>query len=810
MQSLPTETDIVIIGGGIIGCSVAYHLALLGRTDVVLLERKSLTCGTTWHSGAVIGQLRPTYNMTRLAQYTGELLTTLEEETGQATGYKQNGALVVTAHEQRFHELKRSASMGRCFGLNVETLSPADAGEIWPLLNTEDLVGAVFLPDEGQTNPTDTTLALAKGARQRGVQIFENTPVTDIESSKGRVTGVRTSDTLIRAKTVVNCTGLWARELGLGAGVDIPLQAVEHMYVVTEPMPALTPELPSLRDHNQCIYYRVDAQQMLVGICEPKAKVWGLNGIPSDFAFEELPPDWDHIEPYLQNAMQRVPEFAKAGIKLLLSGPESITPDTRYLLGETPNLKSHFVAAGFSGVGVGSSGGAGKMLAEWIVDGRPSLDMWAVDVRRMMPFQTNRHYLAERVRESNGLLYAMHWPFRQHESARNIRRSPIHDRLMKSGACCGEVAGWERPNWYAPQGMESRYHYSFNRQNWFDVSAGEHKSVRTGVGFLDSSSDTKLRITGPDSTAFMNRVCANDIATDGKVVATPWLNQRGGTEALVSVTRLGLQDFLVLGNAASATRDKAWLARHICNDEQVVINDVTSNFALFTLAGPVATALIGDLAGPQTGRLRVGESRVFDIGYAEVRISRTLRVGEPCYHVMTATEMANGVYESVIDTGRQHGLVHVGQHAWHSLCMEKSVRAWGEVIGGDESPMDADLEGLVSTTRANFVGAEAALKTRGVSRERQLVSLLLEESEPQLYMNEPILSEQRIVGYVRTAMYGHTVGGAIGMGYIERNGASGAEIESARYEIEIAGERHPARATLRCFYDPENLRERDS
>jgi 4-methylaminobutanoate oxidase (formaldehyde-forming) len=593
---IPQSTQVVIIGGGIVGCSLAYHLTLRGWKDVVLLERKQLTSGTTWHAAGLVGQLRATHNLTRLAQYTTELYASLEKETGQATGFRQIGSLALATSEGRFEELKRGASMARCFGLEANILTPEQAKEFWPLMSTDGVLGAVHLPKDGQTNPIDTTQALAKGARSRGAQIFENVKVTEILVRNGRATGVRTSDGDIEAEFVVNCAGMWGHQLGAAVGATIPLHAAEHFYVVTEPIPGLPRHLPVLRDADACTYIKEDAGKLLVGWFEPKSKPWGMDGIPESFAFDSLPEDLDHIEPLLEAAMKRVPALSEAGIQLFFNGPESFTPDNRYLLGETPEVRRLFVAAGFNSIGIQSAGGAGKVLADWIIDGHPPMDLSDVDIRRMMPFQNNRRYLKDRTVEVLGLLYAMHWPFRQPESARGVRKSALHDRLAARGACFGEMAGWERANWFAPPGVTPAYEYSYGRQNWFDYSAEEHRAVREGVGLFDQSSFGKFVLEGPDAEAVLNRICANDISVPvGRVVYTQWLNERGGIEADLTVTRESETRFLIVTAAATSTRDFSWLQRNTPDDARAVAFDATSGCAVLALMGPHARWLLSQL-----------------------------------------------------------------------------------------------------------------------------------------------------------------------------------------------------------------------
>ena len=624
-MDLPNRASVVIVGGGIVGCSLAYHLTLRGCTDVVLLERKQLTCGTTWHAAGLVGQLRATYNLTRLAQYTTNLYASLEQETGQATGFRQTGSIAVATNLARFEELKRGASMAKCFGLEVQTLAPAEIASLWPGVRIDDLVGGVYLPKDGRTNPIDTTQALAKGAKSRGARIFENCAAQEIIIENGTAVGVRTEFGEIRADMVVNCAGMWAHELGAKAGTTVPLHAAEHFYIVTEHMEGLHSNMPVLRDPDGCAYFKEDAGKLLVGWFEPVAKPWGMKGIPQSFCFDSLPDDLEHIEPLLTAAMHRTPALEKTGINLFFNGPESFTPDDRYLLGETPEVRNLFVAAGFNSIGIQSAGGAGKVLADWMLDGHPPMDLWDVDIRRAMPFQRNRSYLRDRTVETLGLLYAMHWPFRQPETARGVRRSILHDRLAAHGACFGEVAGWERPNWYAPPGVKPEYEYSYGRQNWFDYSAAEHNAVRNAVGLFDQSSFAKFVVQGPDAEKVLNHICANNMAVPvGKVVYTQWLNERGGIEADLTVTREAPDRFLVVTAAATQTRDFAWLQRQIPADARAMATDLGASMAVLGLMGPRSRELLQRVSDADFSNeaFPFGTSQVIDLGYARVRASR--------------------------------------------------------------------------------------------------------------------------------------------------------------------------------------------
>ena len=802
MAELPKRAGVIVIGGGVVGASIAYHLTLRGAKDVVLLERKQLTAGTTWHAAGLVGQLRATQNLTRLAQYSAKLYAGLEAETEQATGFKQVGSISLATTPARLEELLRGASMARSFGLDVSEISAAQARDLWPLLQADDIVGGVHLPGDGQINPVDVTLALAKGARMRGARVIENVEVTEIVTDRGRAIGVRTPDGEIQADRIVLAAGLWSHALAAKAGVNVPLHAAEHFYIVTEPIPGLSRQLPVMRDPDHCAYFKEDAGKLLIGWFEPVAKPWTP---PADApAFQTLPPDFDHIEPLLDAAIRRVPALGQAGIQLFFNGPESFTPDDRYLLGETPEVENLYVAAGFNSIGVQSAGGAGKVLADWIVDGHPPMDLWDVDIRRIASFQRNRRYLAERTKEGLGLLYAMHWPFRQVESARGVRRSTLHDRLKAAGACFGETAGWERPNWYAPPGMTPEYEYSYDRQNWFEASASEHKAVREAVGLFDQSSFGKFIVEGPDAEAALDRISANDMAVPvGKVVYTQWLNPRGGIEADLTLTRESESRFLVVTAAATQTRDLAWLKRHL-GDARAVAVDVTSGFATLGLMGPKSREVLAQLtdADLSNAAFPFGTSQEIDLGFARARASRITYVGELGWEIYVPTEFAQHVYDALVEAGAPHGLRLAGYHAMNSLRIEKAYRHWGHDITEEDLPDEAGLSFAVKLNKSReFIGREALLRRKGPPR-RRLVQFVLEDDKPLIYHNEPVFRDGRQVGRIASGMFGHTIGRAIGLGYVET-----AEPEGL-YEVEIAGRRWPARGHLKPVYDPMSLRVR--
>jgi len=811
MTDLPKNARVIIVGGGVVGCSMAYHLTRRGWNDVLLLERNQLTSGTTWHAAGLVGQLRATQNLTRLAQYTSGLYQQLEAETGQATGYRQSGSLAIATTEARFEELRRGASMASCFGLEVRVLGPAEAAAMWPLMDARDLVGAVHLPGDGYVNPIDTTQALARGARQKGARIEEGVSVTAILQRNGRACGVMTDQGPIAADVVVNCAGMWARELAAEAGVTVPLHAAEHFYVVTEAIPDLPPNLPVLRDPDNFTYVKPEPGKLLVGWFEEVAKPWGMGGVPKDFAFGHLPDDMEHVEPLLERAMQRIPLLGQTGIRLLFNGPESFTPDDRYLLGEAPELPGLFVAAGFNSIGIQSAGGAGRVLADWIVDGHPPMDLWDVDLRRVMPFQRNARYLRDRTVESLGLLYAMHWPFRQPETARGVRRSPLHDALKAKGAVFGEVAGWERANWFAPPGMKPEYEYSYGRQNWFAPSAEEHRAVREAVGLFDQTSFAHFIVEGAGAEAALNRICANDVAVaPGRVIYTQWLNERGGIEADLTVTRESATRYRIVTAAATQVRDFAWLKRHL--PEGVSAWDASSAYATLSVMGPKSREVLCSLtdADLTNGAFPFATAREIDLAYARVWATRITYVGELGWELHMPAEFVAGVFEALLEAGMPHGLRLAGYHALNSLRIEKAYRHWGHDITDEDTPLQAGLGFAVAWDKpGGFIGREALLTQRGKPLTRRLVTFLLEDPQPLLLHNEPIWRDGVRVGHVTSAMYAHTLGRSAGLGYVSHpDGVSEEFIREGVFAIEIAGRRHAAHATLRPPYDPNGLRVR--
>jgi glycine cleavage system T protein len=811
VAELPKKAKVVIIGGGVIGCSIAYHLTKIGWDDVVLLERKQLTSGTTWHAAGLVGQLRPSINMTKLAKYTGELYRGLEAETGQATGYRQCGSISMATNMERFEELKRSASMAKVFDLPVHVVTPEEIKALANIVNVDDVVGGIHIPSDGYANAVDITQALAKGARTGGARIFENTKVTKIRHNGERVTGVDTDEGSIDADYVVICGGMWTRDLAASIGVAAPLHACEHYYVLFEGVEGIDNTLPVLRDYDYCGYYKYDAGKLLVGAFEPNARPWGMDGISEDFCFDEIAGSFEHFEPLLMDAMRRVPALEKAGIQKFFCGPESFTPDVRYHLGESAELRGCFIAAGLNSIGLQSAGGVGKVMAEWIRDGIPPADLWTVDIRRNMPFQINRKYLRERVTESLGLLYATHYPFKQYETARGVRKSALHDRLAAAGACFGEAFGWERANWYGEPGSTPEYEYSYGRQNWFEANAAECKAVREAVGLFDQSSFAKFRLEGRDAMAVLNRVCANDVdVAPGKLIYTQWLNDKGGIEADLTVTRLSETAFLIVTGAETETKDFNWLKRHTPDDAHAVLTNVSSGMGVISIMGPNARALLQSICPNDLSHeaFPFATSQEIELGYAIVRASRITYVGELGWELYIPTEFMTGVYDEIVAAGAAFGLKHCGYHALNALRMEKAYRHWGHDITDEDTPLEAGLGFAVKMDKpGGFIGREALLKQKEEGLKQRLVQFLLKDPMPMLYHNEPIWQGDRIAGYIRSGMYAHTLGSACGLGYVTAaDGGVVGPIGPDDYEIEIAGVRYPVTASLKPMYDPSNAR----
>ncbi|MGB0506579.1 MAG: GcvT family protein [Pikeienuella sp.] len=811
-MSLPTHARVVIIGGGVVGCSVAYHLTKLGWKDVVLLERKQLTSGTTWHAAGLIAQLRATANMTKLAKYSQELYGNLEAETGVATGFKRVGSITVALTEERKEEIFRQASMARAFGVDVEEISPAEVLAKYPHLNIDGVTAGVYLDKDGQGDPANIALALAKGARQRGAVVKERVKATGVKREGRRITGVDWaaedgSAGHIACEHVVNCGGMWGHEVGKMLNVNVPLHACEHFYIVSEPIEGLT-QLPVLRVPDECAYYKEDAGKMMLGAFEPNSKPWAMNGIPDDFEFDQLPEDFDHFEPILEWAVERLPMLGEAGIHTFFNGPESFTPDDAYHLGLAPEMDNVWVAAGFNSIGIQSAGGAGMALSQWMDAGEKPFDLGDVDVSRMQPFQGNKTYLFERSKETLGLLYADHFPYRQKATARGVRRTPFHNHLLEHGGVMGEIAGWERANWFANEGQEREYQYSWKRQNWFENSAAEHRAVRENVGMYDMSSFGKLRVEGPDAEAYLNYIGGGDYSCSvGKIVYTQFLNNRGGIEADVTVTRLSETAYLVVTPAATRLADETWMRRHL-GDFRVVITDVTAGEGVLAVMGPNARTLLNKVSSNDFSNAvnPFGTAQEIEIGMGLARVHRVTYVGELGWEIYVSADQAGHVFETLHEAGQDMGLKLCGMHMMDSCRIEKGFRHFGHDITCEDHVVEAGLGFAVKTAKPDFIGRDAVLKKKEEGVSNRMVQFLLNDPEPMLYHNEPVIRDGAIVGYLSSGNYGHTLGGAVGLGYVPCKGESVADVLASSYEIEVAGSRVAATASLKPIYDPKSER----
>ena len=810
MPDLPTHARAVIIGGGVIGCSVAYHLTKLGWTDVVLLERKQLTSGTTWHAAGLIAQLRATANMTKLAKYSQELYGSLEEETGVATGFKRVGSITAALTPDRMEELSRSAAMARAFGVEIEEIGPNEIKSRYEQLNIDGVVGGVYLPKDGQGDPANIALALAKGARNRGAKIAERTRATGVTREGRSITGVdwQGEDGTaghIACDHVVNCGGMWGREVGQMLGTNVPLQACEHFYIVSEPIAGLT-QLPVLRVPDECAYYKEDAGKMMLGAFEPVSKPWGP--IPDSFEFDQLPEDFDHFEPILEMAVNRLPMLGEAGIHTFFNGPESFTPDDAYHLGLCPEMDNVWVAAGFNSVGIQSAGGAGSALSHWMDTGEKPFDLGDVDIVRMQPFQGNKTYLMQRSTETLGLLYADHYPFRQKATARGLRRTPFHHHLAQHGAVFGELAGWERANWFARDGQPPEYRYSWDRQSFFDNIRAEHMAVRENVGMYDMSSFGKIRVEGPDAEALLNHVGGGDYACPvGKIVYTQFLNASGGIEADVTVTRLSETAYLVVTPAATRLADQTWMERHR-GEFRVTITDVTAGEGVLAVMGPNARKLLKSVspADFSNDTNPFGTAQEIEIGMGRARVHRVTYVGELGWEVYVSADMAGHVFETLHEAGQDMGLTLCGMHMMDTCRIEKGFRHFGHDITCEDHVLEAGLGFAVKTAKPDFIGRDAVLRKKDEGLTARLLQFRLSDAEPLLYHNEPILRNGDIVGYLSSGAYGHALGAAIGMGYVPCKGETADEVLGSTYEIDVAGTRVRAEASLRPMYDPKSER----
>ncbi|MCI0685855.1 MAG: FAD-dependent oxidoreductase [Sporichthyaceae bacterium] len=814
---LPRRARVVVIGGGVIGCSVAYHLAHLGQ-DVVLLERDRLTSGTTWHAAGLMvtfGSFSET--SMEMRKYTRDLYSRLEAETGQATGFMPVGFIEVAADEDRLEEYRRVSAFNRYLGVDIHEISPKEVGELFPLARTDDLLAGYYVPEDGRANPVDATMALAKGARLAGAKIFEGVPVQDVlignRAGRREVTGVRTAYGDIEAEFVVNCAGMWARQLGAKSGINIPLQAAEHYYLLTEEIPEISKSWPVLEDPGSYGYFREEGGGLMLGLFEPVCAPWQVGGIPEDFSFGELPPDWDRMGPYLEKAMQRVPISMEVGLKKFFCGPESFTPDLQPIVGEAPEVKNYFVAAGLNSIGILTGGGLGRALAHWIVDGRPDIDVTGFNIDRLHTYQANPEYLSSRIVESLGTVYQTHYPTKSMQTARGAKKPVWYDRLAARGAYFRDVSGWESPDWYAPAGVEPKVEkLSWGRMNWFPYWEAEHHATREGVICMDMSFMAKFLVQGEDAGRFLNRLSANQVdAEPGMITYTQWLNEGGTLEADLTVTKLDDQRYWVVASDTTHRHVDTWMRRHLSPGTHAFVTDVTSGHAQINVQGPRSRELMQALttADMSNEAFPFRTARYIDIGFARVLCIRITYLGELGYELYIPAEQAMHVYDRLVEAGESVGLRHAGLKALASLRMEKAYRDYGHDIDNTDSVLEAGLGFAVDLTKPDgFIGrdAVAARKAEG-PLTRRLVQILVQDPQPMMYHAEPVFRDGKPVGYVRAASYGFTLGGAVGLVMVEAGEpVDKAYLDSGEWEVDIAGRLYPVRAALQPMYDPKMLR----
>ncbi|APX15260.1 FAD-dependent oxidoreductase [Phaeobacter inhibens] len=812
MTELPSTAKAVIIGGGIIGCSTAYHLAKLGWTDTVLLERKKLTSGTTFHAAGLVGQLRSNANITQLLGYSVDLYNKIEAETGLGTGWKMNGGLRLACNEERWTEVKRQATTAHSFGLEMELLTPKEAQDLWPLMDISDVIGAAFMPTDGQANPSDITQALAKGARMAGAKIFEDTKVIDIEIEDGRIRAVITEHGRIECEKVICCAGQWTRTFAKRFGVNVPLVPMEHQYMVTEPFEGVPSNLPTLRDPDRLTYYKEEVGGLVMGGYEPNPIPWATDGIPKGFHYSLLDSNFDHFEQLMEQALGRVPALEHAGIKTLTNGPESFTPDGNFIIGEAPELSNFYVGAGFNAFGIAAGGGAGMALAEWVKNGEPPFDLWSADIRRFGRPHFDTDWIRTRTVEAYGKHYTMAWPHEEHDSGRPCRKSPLYDTLKNKGACFGEKLGWERPNWFADatRGETPQDLYSFGRQNWFDAVGREHKAAREAAVLFDQTSFAKFTLKGPDALAAMNWICANDVDKPvGSLIYTQMLNDKGGIECDLTVGRVAQDEFYIVTGTGYATHDFDWIRRNIPEGMNCQLFDITSSNAVLSLMGPKARDILAAVTRDDVSNdgFQFGTIRTIGIAGCPVQALRVTYVGELGWELHLPVEYAQTVYAALMGVGQPLGLVDAGYRAIESLRLEKGYRAWGSDIGPDHTPFEAGLGWAVKLRKKIAFKGRAAAEARKAGGVKKMLACFTTDPGVVLMGRETIYRNGKRVGWLTSGGYGYTVGQSIGYGYIRNpDGVDPDYVLSGDYELEVATQRVPCNVQLGPLYDPSMSR----
>jgi heterotetrameric sarcosine oxidase gamma subunit len=817
-MTIPARARIVIVGGGVVGTSVAYHLAKSGETDVVLLEQGELSCGTTWHAAGLVGQLRATQAGTTLVQYSASLYEQLEDEVGLSAGFKRCGGVTVARTPERMEQLRRTAATAVAYDLECDLLTPEQALERYPLIEIGDLVGGIWLPGDGTANPTDLTQALARGARTRGATIVEHVRVTDVLVAGGAVTGVRTDQGDVEAEIVVNCAGQWAHQLAATIGVNVPLHSAEHFYVVTDQIDGVRPDLPILRDPDGYTYMKEEVGGLVVGGFEPEAKPWlPPDQLPYPFEFQLLDEDWDHFQVLMDAAVERIPVLGDTGIRKFYNGPESFTPDNQFILGEAPSVRGFFVGAGFNSVGIASAGGAGRALAEWILEGEPTADLLAVDLRRFAPFQNDKDYLRQRVTEVLGLHYAVPWPNREYDTARPLRTSPVHERLAAANAGFGSKIGWERANYFAPPAVDPAIEYAWGKQNWLPWSSAEQRACREAVAIFDQTSFSKYVVHGADAEAALQWICSNDIAVaDDRTVYTALLNERGGYESDLTVTRVAADEFFLVASSATTERDQDWIRKHIPVGLDAQVVDVTSRLSVLGVMGPRSRELLSRVTDAQLDddAFGFGVSREIELAGARVRATRLTYVGELGWELYLTNGAALAVYDALKEAGADLGLVDAGYYAIESMRLEKGYRAFGKELTPEVNPVEA---GLTFTCKLasdiDFLGRAAVEKVKAAGPSRRLVSFVLGDPDAMVWGGELLVRDGVAAGQATSGAWGATLGAGVGLAWVqapEGTTADAAYVRAGDYELDVGGRRVPAVVSLKPLFDPSGARLRPS
>jgi 4-methylaminobutanoate oxidase (formaldehyde-forming) len=812
-MTLPSHAEIVVIGGGIIGCSTAYHLARDHKADVVVFEQGRLTSGSTWHAAGLVGQLRSSASITRVLKYSVDLYKRLASETGLATGWKMTGCLRLATNQNRWTEFRRLATTAKSFGMEMHLLSPGEIKAMWPLMEVADLVGASWLPTDGQASPSDITQSLAKGARMHGAKLFEGVRVTGFETKDGRIIKVQTNKGDVACEKVVNCAGQWARQLGAMAGVNVPLQPVKHQYIVTEKIDGLATDAPTIRDPDRRTYFKEEVGGLVMGGYEPNPQAWTTGDVPADWEFRLFDDDFDHFEQHMTQAIERVPALANAGVKQMINGPESFTPDGNFILGRAPECANMFVGAGFNAFGIASGGGAGWVLAQWVVDGEAPLDLWTVDITRFSSIHRDRQWVHDRTLEAYGKHYTIAFPHEEYESARPTIVSPLYERLRTHRGVFGSKLGWERPNWFAPEGMETKDVYSMGRQNWFEPVGEEHRHVREKVGIFDQSSFAKYELAGPDALKALDWICANDVQKPvGRLTYTQLLNRRGGIEADLTVARLAEDRFYIVTGTGFRTHDFAWIRSQLGKDTQAILTDVTEDFGTLSLMGPSARRVLEKATDADVSNTAFPFAHIREIAIAghPVRALRVTYVGELGWELHVPIAATGDVFEALMAAGEPLGVRPVGYRAMESLRLEKGYRAWGADITPNDTPLEAGLGWAVKLHKnIDFLGKRALEEATGALPKKVLSTFTVDDPDVVLVGRETILRNGEPVGYLTSGGYGYTIGKNIGYGYVRNSeGVDETYLASGAYELVVAMDRIPAKLHLQPLYDPTGARVR--